>query len=109
MQLAQIVDNIVTNIITVNDLDIPDFCTGWPDATHLSMGQTYDADAVAALVLEDNKSLVRSERNKKLMETDWTSASDLTMSSDMTTYRQALRDIPTQAGFPTSITWPTKP
>ena len=52
---------------------------------------------------------IRSERNFLLAKTDWTSASDLTMSSDMTAYRQALRDVPTQAGFPTSITWPTKP
>ena len=31
------------------------------------------------------------------------------MSDDMKTYRQALRDVPTQAGFPHTITWPTKP
>jgi len=31
------------------------------------------------------------------------------MSSDMTAYRQALRDLPAQAGFPFSVTWPAKP
>jgi hypothetical protein len=36
-------------------------------------------------------------------------SSDVTMSSDMTTYRQALRDVPAQEGFPFSVTWPTKP
>jgi hypothetical protein len=35
--------------------------------------------------------------------------SDVTMSAAMTTYRQALRDITDQEGFPYSVTWPTKP
>ena len=52
---------------------------------------------------------VRDERDRKLAETDWMALSDVTMSAEMTTYRQALRDITAQAGFPHSITWPTKP
>jgi hypothetical protein len=52
---------------------------------------------------------VRSKRDGLLSETDWTALSDVTMSSDMTTYRQALRDVPAQEGFPFSVTWPTKP
>ena len=51
----------------------------------------------------------REERDKLLAETDWMGNSDVTMSSAWTTYRQSLRDVPTQAGFPNSITWPTKP
>ena len=35
--------------------------------------------------------------------------SDVTMSSDWATYRQALRDVPSQSGFPHDITWPEKP
>jgi len=52
---------------------------------------------------------VREERDDKLAETDWMANSDVTMSDDWTTYRQALRDVPAQAGFPNSITWPTEP
>lgn len=52
---------------------------------------------------------VRAERNKLLAETDHYGLSDQTMTSDMTTYRQALRDITDQSGFPESVTWPTKP
>lgn len=52
---------------------------------------------------------VRNQRDRLLAETDWMALSDVTMSSEMTAYRQALRDIPTQAGFPASVTWPTKP
>lgn len=51
----------------------------------------------------------RRERDRLLAETDWWAVSDRTMSADQTAYRQALRDIPLQAGFPTDITWPTKP
>jgi len=53
--------------------------------------------------------MARAERNAKLAETDWTASSDVTMSDAMRTYRQALRDVPAQEGFPSSITWPTKP
>jgi len=53
--------------------------------------------------------MARAERNTKLAETDWTASSDVTMSDAMTTYRQALRDVPAQSGFPTDITWPEKP
>ena len=51
----------------------------------------------------------RQKRNSLLAETDYFGASDVTMSSDMTAYRQALRDVPQQTDFPTSINWPTKP
>ena len=61
-----------------------------------------DADAAAN---------VRSQRDAKLAECDWTQADDspLKAASAWTTYRQALRDVPTQGGFPHTVTWPTKP
>ena len=52
--------------------------------------------------------LLRVERDRRLAETDWMAGSDLTMSSAWTTYRQSLRDVPTQSD-PNNITWPTKP
>ena len=56
--------------------------------------------------------LIRTERNNKLKETDWvvTKASEtgVAVSDDWKTYRQALRDVPTQSD-PDNITWPTKP
>jgi hypothetical protein len=51
---------------------------------------------------------VRAKRDGLLQETDWMALSDVTMSSDMTSYRQSLRDIPSQSGFPFNVTWPTK-
>ena len=54
---------------------------------------------------------VRTQRDAKLAETDWTGLSDVTMSAEMTTYRQALRDITAHANFPylDDDDWPTKP
>jgi len=52
---------------------------------------------------------VRNQRDSLLAATDWTALSDVTLSEAWTTYRQALRDIPAQSGFPASVTWPTKP
>jgi len=51
----------------------------------------------------------RDERDSLLAETDVWALSDRTMTAEQTAYRQALRDITDQAGFPTDITWPTKP
>ena len=55
---------------------------------------------------------LRRERNQKLAETDFYALSDVTMSDDMKTYRQNLRDLPD--GKDTvdkcdNVTWPTKP
>ena len=52
---------------------------------------------------------VRNSRDSLLADTDYLALSDNTMTSDMQSYRQALRDVTGQAGFPYSITWPTKP
>ena len=51
---------------------------------------------------------VRLDRNEKLKLTDWRASSDLTLSDEWKTYRQALRDVPTQSD-PDNITWPTEP
>ena len=52
---------------------------------------------------------VRAQRDKLIAETDFHALIDVTMSPEMAEYRQALRDITAQEGFPHSITWPTKP
>ena len=52
---------------------------------------------------------LRNERNALLAETDFYALSDVTMSSDMTSYRQDLRDLPANTADPTNITWPEEP
>lgn len=52
---------------------------------------------------------VRATRDQRLAKTDWMALSDVTMSPEMAAYRQALRDVPSQAGFPHNVAWPTDP
>lgn len=53
---------------------------------------------------------IRMSRNKLLADTDWTQITDAPVNKDAwATYRQALRDITSQAGFPNDVTWPEKP
>lgn len=52
---------------------------------------------------------LRLERNKRLAETDWWANSDRTMTSEQTTYRQALRDITNTYSRYDTVVWPTKP
>lgn len=53
----------------------------------------------------------RTERNKRLAETDYFALSDVIMSDTMQTYRQSLRDITSHANWPNLADgdWPTKP
>ncbi len=53
--------------------------------------------------------LLRAERNRRIAETDWWASSDLTMSTERTAYRQALRDITKSYSSLDDVTWPTKP
>lgn len=53
---------------------------------------------------------IRTERDTKLTESDWTQVADAPVDqAAWATYRQALRDIPSQAGFPNEVTWPVEP
>jgi hypothetical protein len=56
---------------------------------------------------------IRAQRDAKLAETDWIVIKNLELNANIPgvweVYRQALRDVPTQAGFPWTITWPSQP
>jgi len=53
---------------------------------------------------------VRRQRTEKLNDCDWTQIADSTANKTAwATYRQQLRDIPAQSGFPWTITWPESP
>ena len=73
----------------------------WIDA-----GNTVDPAATPNLTWSN----VRDDRDRRLRETDWTQGADVpnAIKSAWTSYRQALRDVPTQSD-PNNITWPTKP
>lgn len=68
-----------------------------------------DADTIAAKDAEQAKN-VREQRNTKLSDSDWTQLADSTADkAAWAAYRQALRDAPSQSGFPWEVTWPTTP
>ena len=53
---------------------------------------------------------VRTSRGEKLKDCDWTQVADAPVDqAAWATYRQALRDVTGQEGFPWTITWPTQP
>ena len=53
---------------------------------------------------------VREDRDAKLTQSDWTQVADAPVDQvAWATYRQALRDMPSQAGFPNTINWPVEP
>jgi len=67
-----------------------------------------DNDALTAYQTAEKWKRIRNDRNRRLAETDYLSLKDNTLSADMKTYRQALRDVPKQTD-PDNITWPSKP
>lgn len=81
-----------------------------PKPNYWSVGYKDEAtkkEAEKPLVEED----VRNERNELLEKYQWTETADLTTDEKAAwkTYKQALRDLPKQSGFPYDVTWPTKP
>lgn len=74
---------------------------GW-DATAVG---TKETELLSALKLD----MLRAERNQRLADTDYYGLSDQTMTSEMSTYRQALRDITDSATSLDDVTWPEKP
>ena len=114
---ALILDGKVVDI-AASEFEVAETMT-WVDATDAAeIGGTWDgtnfgpedtrtteekaADALAGL---------RLERNKKLKETDHLALSDQTLTTEMSTYRQALRDITStyQSMDDDGFAWPTKP
>ena len=69
--------------------------------------------AYQARLDEEAANDVRTSRDAKLEESDWmvirSAETGVALDSNWATYRQALRDITDQDGFPHTITWPTKP
>lgn len=66
---------------------------------------------IAAMNTEVNSikpDIARAKRNALLAASDTMALTDR-ITDEWRTYRQALRDVPTQAGFPDLVTWPTEP
>ena len=71
-----------------------------------------DDSSLEAAELAEEWRIIRAERDRLLAETDWMANSDVTMSAANKTYRQKLRDLPSDQSSKKTfadITWPTKP
>lgn len=67
-------------------------------------------DAAKAAKDAAQATAVRADRDRRLADSDWTQVADAPVDqAAWATYRQGLRDVPAQAGFPWDITWPVKP
>ena len=76
------------------------------DKTQAEIDADLDANNAQTAMLA---AVIRQERDGLIAATDTWALSDRTMTAEQTAYRQALRDVTGQAGFPANITWPTKP
>ena len=66
--------------------------------------------AVHAITGDAKADIVRGFRGQLLASTDWTQVGDAPVDAAIwAAYRQALRDIPQQSGFPSDVVWPVPP
>ena len=78
-----------------------------PDGSWTATPRTVD-DLAARLAQQ--AAAVRASRTQMLKDSDWTQIADSTANKPAwAAYRQALRDVPAQVGFPQSVTWPQEP
>jgi hypothetical protein len=90
----------------------------WHETTPVLDGnvwkQSYTVSDVSAEDLasrtEGKKEELRNQRNQLLKDSDWTQVADSPVNKDVwAAYRQALRDVPDQEGFPWDVTFPQPP
>ncbi|GAP66837.1 hypothetical protein MBSD_n2152 [Mizugakiibacter sediminis] len=83
------------------------------NATDVLPGETAVDELPASLLTALAASEARQQRDGMLAASDWTQVADApltaTQKTAWATYRQALRDVPAQAGFPDAIDWPAMP
>ena len=94
-----LIDVSLTTVIEGTDTDAPSDCT---------IISRWDSDEYDAMVVKMEREM-RVERNRLLAETDYFALADVTMSAEMTTYRQALRDLPANTADVFNPVYPEKP
>lgn len=109
MRYAIVKDDIVINIAESNSA----LADSWIKSDTAKIGDNYDGSSFTTPSKSDTELAQeqREYRNLLLQETDFYALSDVTMSSAMQTYRQALRDLPENSNWPDlkKDDWPTKP
>tara|TARA_R100001443_G_scaffold44611_1_gene57615 strand:+ start:607 stop:927 length:321 start_codon:yes stop_codon:yes gene_type:complete len=79
------------------------------DGKQITLDQSVVDAAAAQIATETAWHVLRSKRTRLLSDTDYLALSDATLTDDMKTYRQTLRDLPANTTDPANPVWPTKP
>ena len=102
-------NGVILNTIVVDALNV--FPNLIDAAVGGSAGDTWNGTAIVKKPrdVEAEKVSVRNQRDSLIAATDWTQLPDVpqAIKSQWALYRQALRDVPQQAGFPFNVVWPT--
>lgn len=84
--------------------------TGEVTTVELTAEEIAEREAYARDVLPvEQMAALRRQRDQLLTETDYLALADSTLTDEMRTYRQALRDLPANTADPANPVWPTKP
>jgi hypothetical protein len=93
------------NAITIED----GFGVKDADGNQIELDQALVDAAAIEVAAEQALDSLRRRRNKLLTETDYLALADSTLTDEMRSYRQALRDLPANTEDPANPVWPTKP
>ena len=106
--MLPIVDN---KYVTSNISEITASDSYTKDRLKLAASAINTSDVIALIDPEGLKFSSIIQRNKLLLDSDWTQLPDVSLPNvaDWRIYRQTLRDVPKQTGFPTTIVWPIAP
>lgn len=103
-EIGDIINTILIDELGENHIDA--------DLYGGTIGDRFDGNAVfvPAPSTEELQAEVRAKRNQLLTASDWTQVEDAPVDkAAWSAYRQSLRDISAQAGFPATVVWPTQP
>mgnify|MGYP003146294771 CR=1 FL=1 len=112
--------NVVENVCEVEDINnVPSFLVGEGQVLATDHtgeiedtwnGSSYDKPVIPDTRTDEEKwNTIRNERNELLKQTDFYALSDVTMTTEMSNYRQQLRDLPTSTSNPDDVVFPEKP
>lgn len=79
------------------------------DGNKIELDQALVDAAIIEVTAIQAAAELRRKRNQLLAETDYLALADVTLTDEMRTYRQALRDLPANTADPANPVWPVKP